>query len=144
MNNQETIEILEELLNSVKTLGFRKTLNILKVEKKKDVVEMDDYDHFVLDTITREFAITIDDLLYGRYIRGEIKYAVGFAVYFLYENKTLGQIHKNVFKFKNKTLLSKYRQMIFDLKKSHKADEKFISLKDKLEKIIQTFKKDNQ
>lgn len=144
MNNQETIEILEELLNSVKTLGFRKTLNILKVEKKKDVIEMDDYDHFVLDTVTDEFGITVDDLLYGRYIRGEIKYAVGFAVYFLYEKRTLGQIHKNVFKFKNKTLLSKYRQMIFDLKKSHKADEKFIVLKDKLEKKIQTFKKDNQ
>ena len=59
MNNQETIEILEELLNSVKTLGFRKTLNILKVEKKKDVIEMDDYDHFVLDTVTDEFGITI-------------------------------------------------------------------------------------
>jgi hypothetical protein len=144
MNNQETIEILEELLNCVKTIGFKKTQNILKIEKSKELVEIDDYDKFVLQTIIEEFDITLDELLFGRYIRGEIKYAIGFAVYFLYENKTLGQIHKRIFKFKNKTLLSKYRQIIFDLNKSHKADEKFILMKEKMSKKIENFKKDNQ
>jgi hypothetical protein len=38
-------------------------------------------------------------------------------------------------------LLSKYRQIILDLKKSHKADEKFITIKEKLDKKIQNFKK---
>ena len=102
MNNQDTIEILEELLNSVKTLGFRKTLNVLKIKKRKDSVEMDEYDKFIIGMIIKEFDITLDELLFGRYIRGEIKYAVGFSIYFLYESKTLGQIHKNIFKFKNK------------------------------------------
>jgi hypothetical protein len=141
MNNQETIEIIEELLNSIKTLGYKKTLNLLKVQKKKEVNDIDDFDTFVLDTIVKEFEITLDDLLYGRYIRGEVKYAIGFVVFYLYEKKTLGQIHKNIFKFKNKTLLSKYRQIILDLKKSHKADEKFITIKEKLDKKIQNFKK---
>ena len=100
MNNQDTIEILEELLNSVKTLGFRKTLNVLKIKKRKDSVEMDEYDKFIIGMIIKEFDITLDELLFGRYIRGEIKYAVGFSIYFLYESKTLGQIHKNIFKFK--------------------------------------------
>lgn len=144
MNNQDTIEILEELLNSVKTLGFRKTLNILKIKKRKGSVEMDDYDKFILDMIVKDFDITNDELLFGRYIRGEIKYAVGFAIYFLYENKTLGQIHKNIFKFKNKTLLSKYRQMIFDLNKSYKADEKFLEMKKTFETKIENYKKNNQ
>jgi hypothetical protein len=139
MNNQDSVEIIEELLNSVKTLGYKKTLNVLRVEKKKEGEEIDEFDKFVLDTIINEFQITLEDLLYGRYIRGEIKYAIGFVVYYLYEKKTLGQIHKNIFKFKNKTLLSKYRQIILDLNKSHKADEKFITIKQKLDKKIQNF-----
>jgi hypothetical protein len=139
MNNQDSVEIIEELLNSIKTLGYKKTLNVLRVEKKKEGEEIDEFDKFVLDTITNEFQITLEDLLYGRYIRGEIKYAIGFVVYYLYEKKTLGQIHKNIFKFKNKTLLSKYRQIILDLNKSHKADEKFITIKQKLDKKIQNF-----
>jgi hypothetical protein len=94
--------------------------------------------------IVKDFDITTDELLFGRYIRGEIKYAVGFAIYFLYENKTLGHIHKNIFKFKNKTLLSKYRQMIFDLNKSYKADEKFLSMKNVFETKIENYKKNNK
>ena len=144
MNNQDTIEILEELLNSVKTLGFRKTLNVLKIKKRKDSVEMDEYDKFIIGMIIKEFDITLDELLFGRYIRGEIKYAVGFSIYFLYESKTLGQIHKNIFKFKNKTLLSKYRQMIFDLNKSSKIDEKFLLMKKDFEIKIENYKKNNQ
>lgn len=144
MNNQDTIEILEELLNSVKTLGFRKTLNVLKIKKRKDSVEMDEYDKFIMDMVIKDFDITIDELLFGRYIRGEIKYAVGFSIYFLYEKKTLGQIHKNIFKFKNKTLLSKYRQMILDLNKSSKVDEKFLLMKKEFETKIENYKKNNQ
>ena len=139
MNNQDSVEIIEELLNSIKTLGYKKTLNVLKVEKKKEGEEIDEYDKFVIDLVLNEFQITLEDLLYGRYIRGEIKYAIGFVVNYIYQKKTLGQIHKNIFKFKNKTLLSKYRQIILDLNKSHKADEKFIIIKEKLDKKIQNF-----
>lgn len=139
--NLETIEILEELLNSIKTIGYKKTLNILKLDKKKDEEEIDEFDKYVIDLVIGHFEMTLEDLLYGRYIRGESKYAIGFVVYFLYDVKTLGQIHKNIFKFKNKTLLSKYRQIIIDLKKSHKADEKYIVIRDKFEKKIENFKK---
>ena len=37
MSQEETIEILEELLNSVKSRGYKKTLTVLKTEKMKKV-----------------------------------------------------------------------------------------------------------
>jgi hypothetical protein len=35
MSQEETIEILEELLNSVKSRGYKKTLTVLKTERLK-------------------------------------------------------------------------------------------------------------
>jgi hypothetical protein len=57
---------------------------------------------------------------------------------------TLGEVHKKVFKNKNKTLLSKYRQIIFDLNKAHKTDHKYIEIKSELDNKIENFKQNNQ
>lgn len=144
MSQEETIQIIEELLNSVKTRGFKKTMNVLKTEKHTEVDGLDMFEVFVLDIVTQSFNISLDELLYSRYIRGENKYAIGFVVYYLYDKLTLGSIHKRIFGNKNKTLLSKYRQIIFDLKKSHKADIKYLTIKQDLDMKIENFKKNNQ
>ena len=70
-----------------------------------------------------------------------MKYAIGFSVYYLYQEKTLGYIGKNIFKDKNLTLLSRYRQMIFDLTKK---DLPYFDMKDKLDKKIENFKLKNK
>lgn len=144
MSNEETIEILEELLNSVKARGFRKTLNVLKTEKQNTIHLNSPYEKFVVETIAETFNLTINSLLFSRYVRGENKYAIGFCVYYLYDSMTLGEIHKKVFKNKNKTLLSKYRQIIYDLNKAHKTDHKYIDIKEILDQKIENYKKNNQ
>lgn len=143
MSQEETIEILEELLNSVKSRGFKKTLTVLKTEKHKKVNLTTPFEQFVVQSVANAFEITEDDLIYGRYIRGENKYAIGFCVYYLYENASLGEIHKKIFNHKNKTLLSKYRQIIFDLRATNIVDKKFILIKSELDRKIENFKKDN-
>jgi hypothetical protein len=144
MSNEETIEILEELLNSVKSRGFRKTLNVLKTEKQTSIHLTDPYQKFIVETVAETFQISTNSLLFSRYIRGENKYAIGFCVFYLYERMTLGEVHKKVFKNKNKTLLSKYRQIIFDLNKAHKTDHKYIEIKSELDNKIENFKQNNQ
>ena len=72
------------------------------------------------------------------------KIRIAQTIDFLYENKSLGEIHKQVFVNKNKTLLSKYRQLIFDLKPSNREDNKILTIKSTLENIIENFKKNNQ
>lgn len=143
MSQEETIEILEELLNSVKSRGYKKTLTVLKTEKHKKVNLTTPFERFVVQSVANAFEITEDDLIYGRYIRGENKYAIGFCVYYLYENASLGEIHKKIFNHKNKTLLSKYRQIIFDLRATNIVDKKFILIKSELDRKIENFKKDN-
>lgn len=144
MSNEETIEILQELLNSVRARGFRKTLNVLKTEKKYSVEIEEPYEKFIIEIVAEIFKISTNSLLHSRYIRGEHKYAIGFCVYYLYDKMTLGEIHKRIFNNKNKTLLSKYRQIIYDLKNSHKADHKYLAIKLELDKKVENFKKDNQ
>ena len=132
MNQQNEIVLLEELLSLVKNKGYTKAINILK-KNNTSIFNLDnEYDKFVVEMIAETFELSTTDLLQSRYSRGNMKYAIGFCVYYLYQNKTLGYIGKNIFKDKNLTLLSRYRQLIFDLTK--KEDDEIP--KDKVFKTI--------
>jgi hypothetical protein len=142
MTQDDTIEILEVLLSSVKTRGYKKTLNILKTDTKSNYT-FGDYDNLVLLSVCEEFGVSVSDLMNNRYLRGDNKYAIGFCVHYLYSKYTLGEIHKNIFRNKTKTLLSKYRSMILSLKYNEKVSEiqKMIDIKNRLDSKIQTIKK---
>ena len=141
MNQQNEIILLEELLSIVKNKGYTKTLNILK-KNNSSIFEIENsYDKFVISLIADTFELDSNELLQSRYSRGNMKYAIGFSVYYLYQEKTLGYIGKNIFKDKNLTLLSRYRQMIFDLTKK---DLPYFDMKDKLDKKIENFKLKNK
>lgn len=141
MNQQNEIILLEELLSIVKNKGYTKTLNILK-KNNSSIFEIENsYDKFVISLIADTFDMDSNELLQSRYSRGNMKYAIGFSVYYLYQEKTLGYIGKNIFKDKNLTLLSRYRQMIFDLTKK---DLPYFDMKDKLDKKIENFKLKNK
>lgn len=144
MNQEETIEILNELLKSIKSRGFRKTINVLKTQNQKEVELTDPFDVFVIESVCSCFNITKDNLLYSKYMRGENKYAIGLCVYYMYENKSLGEIHKKIFINKNKTLLSKYRQIIYDLDPNHVEDQKILAIKKDIDTLINKFKKDKK
>lgn len=141
MNQQNEIILLEELLSIVKNKGYTKTMNILK-KNNTSLYELDNpYDKFVIEQVSAAFQLDSNELLQSRYSRGNMKYAIGFSVYYLYQNRTLGYIGKNIFKDKNLTLLSRYRQMIFDLTKK---DLPYYDMKQDLDKIIENFKFKNK
>ena len=136
MKQQDNIEILEHLLTSVKNRGYKNTLKLLK-ENHKETIITNEQDLFIIDTVCDKFNISKDDLFYGRYVHGDRKYAIGFCVHYLYQNKTLGEISKHIFKNKNKALLNRYRQMIIDL---NKKDLPYFEIKQELDKKIENNK----
>jgi len=141
MNQQNEIVLLEELLSLVKNKGYTKAINILK-KNNSSIFNLDnEYDKFVVQIIAETFELSTTDLLQSRYARGNMKYAIGFCVYYLYQNKTLGYIGKNIFKDKNLTLLSRYRQLIFDLTKK---DLPYFEIKEELDKKIENYKLKNK
>ena len=140
MGQEETIQILEELLTSVKIRGYKKTLNVLKTETNKKIENLDEFDSFVIGVVSDELKIPVKDLLFSRYTRGDNKYAIGFCVYYLNERKPMGEIHKKIFVNKNKSLLTRYRQIIYNLNKSHKTDIKFLEIKNNLDSKIGKYK----
>jgi hypothetical protein len=137
MSQEETIDILEQLLRSVKVRGLKKTLNIIKVDHDNSSLILDEKVNYILDCVSKAFSISQNEIFNSRYVRGDIKYAIGFSVYYLYQEKTLGEIAKTVFKNKNKTLLSKYRQMICDLNELHISDAKYLKIKKELDSLIE-------
>jgi len=137
MNLIKDILIIEKLLNSVKIRGYKKTLDLLSFEDDNNPILKTNNDKLIVKEITKLFKISNNDLFHTRYdSNGEIKYAIGFCVFYLYKYKTLGEIHKNIFKTKNKGQLSRYRQMIIDLDPSSKFDAKYIKYKNTLNKSI--------
>lgn len=142
MSQDETIEIFQQLLNSIRVRGFKKTINLLRTEEQREIEVIDPYDNFVIKTICESFNVTEEDLFYSKYLRGDNKFAIGLCVHYLYEFKSLGDIHKKIFKTKNKTLLSKYRQMILELNPNHIEDKKILAIKEGIDKEIQNFKKE--
>jgi hypothetical protein len=144
MSQEETIEIFQQMLNSIRVRGLKKTINLLKTEQQSNFEITDPYDKFVINTVCDYFNIEENDLLVSKYLRGDNKYAIGLCVHYLYEFKSLGDIRKKVFINKNKTLLSKYRQIILDLNPSHIEDKKILAIKIELDKKIENFKTVNK
>lgn len=134
MNQEDSLELLQELTSSIKNRGIKKTINLLKFHVENEIViPLDVKDKLIIDTIADKFKIDINEIIDTKYLRNDHKYIIGFCVYYLYRDKTLKQIQKTVFKNKTKTLLSRYKQLIINLKKE---DIKYFQILKDLDKIL--------
>jgi len=132
----QTLQVLDLLKIYIKQNGLKKTITILSKKDSNTFFE-DKFTNLVLTSVCEEFNYNIDELMYSRYLRGDYKIAVGFCVYYLYENISLGDISNYIFKNKHKTLLSRYKALIDNLNPKYKSDLPYIKIKDSLSKKIQ-------
>ena len=137
MIQNENINLLQKVLESVSRRGYKKTLDLLSFKVEDNVVLRKTKDKLIIAEVIKAFNISKDDLFLSRYERGELKYAIGFCVHYLYKYKTLGEIYKTIFKNKNKAQLSKYRQLIVELNPKIEQDKKYITLLETLNTIIE-------
>jgi hypothetical protein len=129
MNNEETITLFEHLLKSLQTRGFKKTLKLIYVENEKSLdIENEHHKHIIL-SICKLFQVTYEQIKYGRYDRGEN----------LYPYISLNEMHKKYFIGRNKTLLSRYRQLIIDLNPKSQYDKFYLDKKEEIEKELGKF-----
>lgn len=140
MKQEENINLLQKVLDSVSKRGYKKTLDLLSFKIEDNIVLRKTKDKLIVSEVTKAFNISKEDLFYSRYERGELKYAIGFCVYYLYKYKTLGEIFKTIFKNKNKSQLSKYRQLIIELNPKIEQDKKYITLLEVLDQKIENIK----
>jgi hypothetical protein len=140
MKQEENINLLQKVLDSISKRGYKKTLDLLSFKIEDNIVLRKAKDKLIVLEVTKAFNISKEDLFYSRYERGELKYAIGFCVYYLYKYKTLGEIFKTIFKNKNKSQLSKYRQLIVELNPKIEQDKKYITLLEVLDQKIENIK----
>lgn len=128
--------ILDAVSKYVKKFGVKRTLKHLSLENKSDKQLFEGYIKDVLMNVCESFSINIEDLLHSKYIRGDQKYAIGFCVHYLYPEKSLREICEVVFINRNKTILSKYKNIIEHLNSKHKSDQKYLKIKESLDKKL--------
>lgn len=132
----QSIELFQTLLNVIKKNGVESTLKLLKTNNN-EIEITDEVILKVVKVVCEEFSISVEELIYDKYVRGENKYAIGFCLHYLYQGYSLGDLQKKgLFKYKDKSVLSRYRQLIDNLDSKHKADIPYLKIKDKLDKKI--------
>jgi hypothetical protein len=134
-------EFFQSILTSIKKNGVSGTYKILKSDTV--LVDIEDEEiKSIIEIVCDEFSIDVDELIYDKYIRGENKYAIGFCLFYLYHNYSVGEIQsKGAFKYKDKSVLSRYRQLISKLDSKNKADIPYLKIKTRLDKKITNIKK---
>lgn len=138
------LAIFQQLFRSIEVRGLQQTSLLLKLDEPVKIEpELNDFEKFVLYEVTNAFRITIDDLYYKRYQRGNYKYIIGLCVHYLYNVTTLGEIQKKIFKTKNKSLLSKYRIEVIELKPDTPESKNCLKIKKELDKKIESYKLNN-
>jgi hypothetical protein len=139
------LTILQQLFKSIEVRGLQQTSLLLKLDEPVNIEpELNDFEKFVLYEVTNAFRITIDDLFYKRYQRGNYKYIIGLCVHYLYNVTTLGEIQKKIFKTKNKSLLSKYRLEVIELKPDTPENKKYLKIKKELDQKIESYNLNNK
>jgi hypothetical protein len=131
--------LINKLIRYVNKYGVEKTMQQLSDEDDRlSVVFEDAYTNKVLTEIATIFSINKEDLLFKKHTRSDIKFAIGFSVFYLYyENKmTIRSINDIVFSTKNKSLLSKYRLLIEGLNPKYKSDIPYLKIKTQLDTLL--------
>lgn len=138
----DNIEVLiENLLESIRLRGFKKTNQILSVFGEDNILEKDDFVSFVVSNVCKLTNVEVSQLIHGKYNRGEHKFALGLCVYYLYDSYSLNEIQRRLFTTKSKNLLSRYKGIIYNLNGKFKSDQNKIETKTKMDELIKKYKK---
>lgn len=133
---EQIVDLLQNLLDCVHERGIKKTSELLMVKKRECIYDTDEYVKFVVDNICAATGVLPTDIIFGRYIRGMNKFAVGLIVYYLYPKYTIPQLQRGLFANKTKALLWQYQQIILNLNPRYKADERYIEIKEQIDDIV--------
>jgi len=135
---EQMVELLQNLLDSVHDRGIKKTSELLRIKTPDCIYNTDEYVIFVVNNVCRVTGVEPNDILFGKYLRGMNKFAVGLCVYYLNERYTIPQLQKKLFTNKTKGLLWQYQQIILNLRERYKADQwqRCIEIKKEIDGII--------
>jgi hypothetical protein len=134
-----TIELIEKLLESVRIRGFKKTSEILSVYGEENILQKDKFVSHIVENVCRLTNIEINQIIQGKYNRGEHKFAIGLCVYYLYDSYSLNEINRKLFVTKSKNLLSRYKSIVYNLNPKYKSDANRIMIKKQMDEIVKKY-----
>lgn len=136
MKNTQT-DLIQELLKSVEALGIDGTTNVLKVARNSSLTLQDKRVEFVLNIISQNYVISIEDIINSHSKSTRRMLALKFSIYYLYEvfNISFGDL-KLIFK-RDKSLLSRSAKEMREMVQKNKS---IIEVKNRFDLLITDFK----
>ena len=113
-------ELLEVLLESIESLGVKRTLQVLKTSKNKLFISDDNITKFIIASVCKEYDLTLDELKSSNshYDSKRVE-ASSILSYLLYNHCKLTQVQIGMILKKDNSVISKY------LKRINTLDVKF-------------------
>lgn len=136
----DPLSFLRRLLNTVDTIGLKRTEEILCLASKPDIAFSNKHVEYVVQVIADEFQMEIGEIIYGSGRKNERRLAVGFCCFYLYH---VFHVHVNDIASQLKkvpALVYRYKNEIVTLKPKHVADAKYCAIKEKFDNIFITNK----
>jgi hypothetical protein len=136
MKNTQT-DLIQELLKSVEALGIDGTTNVLKVARNNSLTLQDKRVEFVLQIISQNYVITIEDIINSHSKSTRRMLALKFSIYYLYDvfNISFGDL-KLIFK-RDKSLLSRSAK---EMREMVQKNKNIIEVKNRFDLLITDFK----
>jgi len=136
MKNTQT-DLIQELLKSVEALGIDGTTNVLKVARNNSLTLQDKRVEFVLQIISQNYVITIEDIINSHSKSTRRMLALKFSIYYLYDvfNISFGDL-KLIFK-RDKSLLSRSAK---EMREMVTQNKNIIEVKNRFDLLITDFK----
>jgi hypothetical protein len=133
----DVLVLLTHLRKFLDKYGVEKTIAHLSFEEDNaPILFPTDKAAVIVKTVAEAFNLTMRELLYSSYARGEVKFAIGFCAYYLYEDMSIGEMRNEIFINKDKSTISRYKGIIEALNPKYKSDMKYILIKETLDKTL--------
>ena len=128
--------LMDQLFKTVENIGVQKTITILR-KAQYEKIKFDDVQAAkVVKHVAEHFKIPIYEIVFGNGRLNERKHAIGFAAYYLRYSYdyTMDEVAKSL--KTELTLCHKYCRIIASLNENYKSDEKYISIRNKLDEFF--------
>ncbi len=138
-NNNNSLALLEAFLKTVAELGVEETTKLLYSSQGSTLTLSDKRVEFVLRTVSAEFKIPIDEMIYSYSKSTKRKFSIMFGIYYLHGHFgiSFGDLQK-LYK-RDKGLLCRYYHEIKTLEKGKAEDAARLRYRDKLDLLVTEF-----
>lgn len=135
--------LVECVLLSIDEIGIARTILNIEAGRKKLVLIGNVHSTVVLQNVSKEFNIEVDEILKGTGRRNDRLYAIGFCAYYLHHIFGYEMEDVVIMLDKDISVCYKYSKVVKNLSPRHSSTKKYLTIKNQLDPILTKLAQDD-